>query len=175
MKRLISPNAIRGLRLQPAQGLEVGGSSDQRRGILHQGETIAQEQTEFKIYKGMIELRVRFRSKRVSGLIRGLMDGDGKMYSRNSDGDVDSIILPTATMNNTAGWTPRRPGQTTLLSSSYPGRVVAAPDSSGRQFQGSDRRRGRECWRCGDRHLGAHGHARRRQGTAVVHDKPGTS
>ena len=67
------------------------------------GETIAQEQTEFTIYKGMIDLRVRFRSKSVSGLIRGLMDGDGKMYTRSGE-DVDSIILPTGTMTNTASW-----------------------------------------------------------------------
>ena len=67
------------------------------------GETIAQEQTEFTIYKGTIDLRVRFRSRRVSGLIRGLMDGDGKMYSRGGV-DVDQIILPGASMTNTASW-----------------------------------------------------------------------
>ena len=67
------------------------------------GETIAQEQTEFTIYKGMIDLRVRFRSKSVSGLIRNLMDGDGKMYTRGGE-DVDSIILPNGAMTNTASW-----------------------------------------------------------------------
>ena len=69
----------------------------------YEGETIAQEQSEFTIYKGTIELQIQFRSKRVKGLVSDLMDGDGKSYS-TSNGAVDSIILPDATMDNDAKW-----------------------------------------------------------------------
>ena len=56
------------------------------------------------LYTGDIEISVRFASNRVSGLITNLTDTDGNAWSYQY-GEVESIILPTATnLNNSAHW-----------------------------------------------------------------------
>ena len=114
----------------------------------YMGETIAQDHSEdFNTYIGMIEIRVRFRSRSVSGLVSGLMGADGPFM--HSSAEVDSILLPTATMTNTnASWevpegTARTAtvvyvpkagntvGSNTVTSSRFKGQLVGEGDNAG--------------------------------------------
>ena len=56
------------------------------------------------LYSGDFEMQVRFRSKKVSGLVSNLRDSDGATWQFKY-GDVDSIILPEATLGTQANWT----------------------------------------------------------------------
>ena len=55
-------------------------------------------------YSGDIEVRVRFVNSRVSGLVTNLESTDGDPWEF-SFGDVNSIILPEATLASNATWT----------------------------------------------------------------------
>ncbi len=55
------------------------------------------------LYSGDFEMQVRFRSKKVSGLVSNLRDSDGATWQFKY-GDVDSIILPEANLGTQANW-----------------------------------------------------------------------
>ena len=69
----------------------------------YEGETRAVS-GDGKLYAGDIELQIRFRSGKVSALITNfgtVAEGESWIYQY---GDVESIILPVADLNNNAGW-----------------------------------------------------------------------
>ena len=55
------------------------------------------------LYSGVIEIEIRFRNGRVSGLITNLLSDDGSPWEYQF-GEVESIILPNASLNANAGW-----------------------------------------------------------------------
>ena len=65
----------------------------------YSGRTMAVDSTGKTIYNGDISLQVRFRAKRLSGLIENLRDAEGRRFVYSS-GTVASIILPEATIMN---------------------------------------------------------------------------
>ena len=68
------------------------------------GMTVAQDHSDdFNTYMGVIEIQVRFRSRRVSGLISQLIDADGEPLMIGF-GTVDSIILPNGDLESGADW-----------------------------------------------------------------------
>ena len=68
-------------------------------GAFYYGRTMAIDSHGKTIYHGDIGLQIRFRAKRVSGLIQNLTDADGQRLEY-SFGRVASIILPAATIRN---------------------------------------------------------------------------
>ena len=61
------------------------------------------------LYRGVIQIEVRFRTNRVSGLITDLRTESDGMAWEYQFGAVESIILPTATLRNTADWSHSTP------------------------------------------------------------------
>ena len=109
------------------------------------GETVAASRDAAQtIYTGDIELRVRFASRQVTGLVRNLIDdrGIGWRYSLQ---EVDSIYLPTARLGtSTASFSPTSTSTARLsfnpissrfstrsLSSDFQGRFVGRGDAAG--------------------------------------------
>ena len=66
-------------------------------GASYEGPTMAISVDGKTIYNGDISLEVRFRAKRVSGLVENLLDGDGNLFEY-SFGKVAAIILAEATI-----------------------------------------------------------------------------
>ncbi len=64
-------------------------------GASYDGRTMAVSVDGKTIYNGDISLEVRFRAKRVSGLVKNLLDGDGNLFEYGF-GEVAAIILPEA-------------------------------------------------------------------------------
>ena len=62
------------------------------------------------LYSGDIEIEVRFRSSKVSGLVSNLESEEGEAW-HYLVGDVDSILLPTANLTSTASWTLTKGGE----------------------------------------------------------------
>ena len=99
-----------------------------------------------KLYAGVMEIEIRFRNKRVSGLISDLQAEDGEPWVYQF-GDVESIILPSVTMNGNAGWTGTGNAQITyaqragsprppLVESSFAGELTGI-DSQGAYAHGT--------------------------------------
>ena len=63
------------------------------------GRTMAVDRTGKTIYNGDISLQVRFRAKRLSGVVENLRDAEGRSFLYGS-GTVAAIILPEATIMN---------------------------------------------------------------------------
>ena len=95
------------------------------------------------LYTGDIEIEVRFATERVSGLVTGLQTAEGDPWQYQF-GDVEAIILPTATdMTNAAHWTAtgtaevtfeRRagsPAPQTVTGSTFGGQLLGTGDASG--------------------------------------------
>ena len=68
-------------------------------GAFYEGRTMAMSMDGKSLYNGDISLQVRFRGKRVSGLVENLLDGDGDAF-KYSFGTVAAIILAEATIGN---------------------------------------------------------------------------
>ncbi|MCY4562850.1 MAG: hypothetical protein OXE40_00030, partial [Gammaproteobacteria bacterium] len=66
-------------------------------GAFYAGRTMAVDGTGKTIYNGNISLQVRFRARRLSGLIENLTDAEGQSF-KYSFGTVAAIILPEATI-----------------------------------------------------------------------------
>ncbi len=71
-------------------------------GASYAGTTMAIDGTGTTIYNGDIALQVRFTSRRVSGLVSNLTDGDGEAFMFGV-GEVDTIILAQATIDPVDG------------------------------------------------------------------------
>ena len=85
--------------LEPTRTRELPGSGE----AYYFGETIAaSRQFNQAIFSGQIELRVRFASRQVTGLVTDLQDDQGRLW-RYSLQDVDSIRLPTARLSSSDG------------------------------------------------------------------------
>ena len=85
--------------LESTRTRELPGSGE----AYYIGETIAaSRQSDQAIYSGDIELRVRFASRQVTGLVTDLQDDHGRLW-RYSLQDVDSIRLPTARLSSSDG------------------------------------------------------------------------
>ena len=65
----------------------------------YNGRTMAMSMDGKTVYNGDISLQVRFRGKRVSGLVENLLDGDGDAFTYGF-GTVAAIILAEATIGN---------------------------------------------------------------------------
>ena len=107
----------------------VGGAS-------YLGRTMAVDGTGWTIYNGDISLQVRFRAKRLSGLVENLMDADGQRFKYGS-GTVAAIILPDATIMNDGSFVKdaERTGQ--VVFTAEPGSLRAIPLTD-RQGDGTD-------------------------------------
>ena len=110
----------------------------------YSGRTIAVDSTGKTIYNGDISLQVRFRARRLSGLIENLRDADGRRFVYGS-GTVASIILPEATIMNDGSFIKdaERTGQVvftadpgSLLAVTLTDRQVDGADVAGSSFSG---------------------------------------
>ena len=95
------------------------------------------------LYTGDIELEVRFATKRVSGLVTNLQTAEGDPWQYQF-GDVEAIILPTATddLNNNAHWDVSGQAEVTFerragspspqrVDSTFAGQLLGTGDASG--------------------------------------------
>ena len=95
------------------------------------------------LYTGNIELEVRFATKRVSGLVTNLQTAEGDPWQYQF-GDVEAIILPTATddMDNNAHWGVSGQAEVTFerragspspqrVDSTFAGQLLGTGDASG--------------------------------------------
>ncbi|MCY4562932.1 MAG: hypothetical protein OXE40_00455 [Gammaproteobacteria bacterium] len=90
----------------------------------YNGRTMAISMDGKTIYNGDISLQVRFRGKRVSGLVENLMDGDGNLFEYGF-GKVAAIILGEATISSDGDFTKdfERPSQ--IIFAAEPGQPQA--------------------------------------------------
>ena len=114
----------------------------------YEGETIAVT-GDGTLYTGDIAIEVRFRSEKVSGLVTDLESEDGEPW-RYLVGDVDSIVLPDATLKSTASWgvditrggtatyarRPGSPGDQTA-DSTFAGNLLGTGEDAGSQAAGT--------------------------------------
>ena len=70
----------------------------------YNGRTMAMSMDGKTVYNGDISLQVRFRGKRVSGLVENLLDGDGNLFEYGF-GKVAAIILAEATIDSDGHFT----------------------------------------------------------------------
>ena len=119
----------------------------------YSGSTIAQDQSDkFNIYMGTIEITVRFRSSRVSGLISGLANAEGEAYT-SGFGTVERIILPNATVMSNGSWTiDTDTSMAQIIYVPQPG--SPRPTHRASLLQGPAGRRGRRRRHRSHRHLG---------------------
>ena len=111
--------------LQAASVADLPGSG----AATYQGGTIAIAGDQETVYTGDISLEVRFRSRRVSGLVSNLIDGSGRAF-RHGFGNVDRITLGEASMitNGSFAKTPASTAQI-IYHGPTPAVTLAAADS----------------------------------------------
>ena len=107
----------------------VGGAS-------YLGGAMAVDGTGKTVYNGDISLQVRFRAKRLSGLVENLTNADGQRFKYGS-GTVAAIILPDATIMNDGSFVKdaERTGQVVFTAEPGSLQAIALTD---RQVDGAD-------------------------------------
>lgn len=117
--------------LEPTRTRDLPGSGE----ALYLGETIAaSRESSQAIYTGNIELRVRFASRQVTGLVTDLQDVTGRLW-RYSLQEVDTIHLPTARLDSSDGsFEPASSGTASV--SFNPLAVRFSPRSLSAEFEG---------------------------------------
>ena len=93
---------------------------------VYNGRTMAISMDGKTVYNGDISLQVRFRGKRVSGLVENLLDGDGDLFVYGF-GKVAAIILAEADIDSDGSFTKiaERTGQ--IVFTAEPGSPQATP------------------------------------------------
>ena len=117
--------------LEPTRTRDLPGSGE----ALYLGATIAaSRESNQAIYTGNIELRVRFASRQVTGLVSDLQDVSGRLW-RYSLQEVDTIHLPSARLDSSDGsFEPVSSGTATI--SFNPLAVRFSPRSLSAEFEG---------------------------------------
>ena len=118
--------------LQAARAADLPGSG----AATHQGGTIAIAGDKQTVYTGDISLEVRFRSRRVTGLVSNLIDGNGRAF-RHGFGTVDHISLGEASTitNGSFSKTPASTAQ--IIFTAVPGSPPATTlPANGSTFSG---------------------------------------
>ncbi len=95
-------------------------------GAFYAGDTMALDGTGEKIYNGDIALQVRFRSKRVSGLVSNLKDADGNGFAYGF-GTVDTIILEQAVLGEDGDFAAPDDTMAQIVYAAVPGSPKAEP------------------------------------------------
>ena len=86
----------------------------------YEGRTMAIDGTGETIYTGDISFEVRFRARRVSGLVENLLDGDGNSFMYGS-GDVAAILLADATISTDGTFNKNGQARAQIVFTAVPG------------------------------------------------------